>query len=82
MSKYQSVKVSKCQSIKVSKYQIPNSRGDYVMKKYVCTVCGYVYDPAEGDEGTGVAAGTAFENIDDAWLCPVCGVDKAQFEEE
>ena len=46
------------------------------MKKYVCTVCGWVYDPAEG----GIAPGTAFEDIPDDWVCPLCGVGKDDFE--
>jgi rubredoxin/flavin reductase (DIM6/NTAB) family NADH-FMN oxidoreductase RutF len=50
-----------------------------VMKKYVCDVCGYIYDPAVGDPEHGVAAGTAFEDIPDDWVCPVCGVGKDQF---
>lgn len=52
------------------------------MKKYVCTACGYVYDPAEGDPDGGIAPGTAFEDIPDDWVCPVCGVGKDMFEEE
>jgi rubredoxin len=52
------------------------------MKKYVCTVCGYVYDPEAGDPDSGVAPGTAFEDIPDDWACPVCGVGKDMFEEE
>jgi rubredoxin len=51
------------------------------MKKWVCTVCGYEYDPAEGDPTSGVAAGTAFEDLPDDWVCPVCGADKSVFEE-
>lgn len=54
---------------------------DSAMKKYKCTVCGYVYDPAKGDEDGGIAPGTAFEDIPDDWVCPVCGVGKDQFEE-
>lgn len=50
------------------------------MKKYVCTVCGYIYDPAIGDEDSGIAAGTAFEDIPDDWVCPECGVGKEDFE--
>jgi rubredoxin len=50
------------------------------MKKYKCTVCGYIYDPVVGDADSGIAAGTAFEDIPDDWVCPVCGVDKTQFE--
>ena len=50
------------------------------MKKYVCSVCGYVYDPAEGDPDGGIAAGTAFENLPDTWVCPVCGAGKEDCE--
>jgi rubredoxin len=50
------------------------------MKKYKCTVCGYIYDPEIGDPDGGIAAGTPFEKIPDTWVCPVCGVDKTQFE--
>jgi Rubredoxin len=49
------------------------------MKKYVCDVCGYIYDPAEGDADSGIAAGTAFEDIPEDWVCPVCGVGKSDF---
>ena len=50
--------------------------------RYVCSVCGYVYDPAQGDPQNGVAPGTSFEDIPDSWTCPVCGVDKTKFEVE
>ncbi|RME23515.1 MAG: rubredoxin [Deltaproteobacteria bacterium] len=50
------------------------------MQKYTCSVCGYVYDPEKGDPDNGVEAGTAFENIPDDWVCPVCGADKSLFE--
>ncbi len=53
-----------------------------IMKKYRCTVCGYIYDPAIGDPDGGIAPGTPFEKIPDNWVCPVCGVDKSKFEEE
>jgi rubredoxin len=49
------------------------------MKKYVCDVCGYVYDPAEGDPGGGVKAGTGFDAIPADWVCPACGVGKDSF---
>lgn len=52
------------------------------MKKYVCTVCGYVYDPAIGDDVAGIAPGTSFDDLPEDWVCPLCGVDKSQFEEE
>jgi flavin reductase (DIM6/NTAB) family NADH-FMN oxidoreductase RutF/rubredoxin len=49
-------------------------------QKYKCTVCGYIYDPAEGDPDSGITPGTAFEDLPDDWVCPVCGVGKDQFE--
>jgi rubredoxin len=52
------------------------------MKKYVCQVCGYVYDPAAGDPDNGVPAGTPFEKLSADWVCPVCGAGKDQFEAE
>lgn len=52
------------------------------VKKYVCAVCGYVYDPAAGDPDSGVPAGTPFEKLPDDWVCPVCGASKDQFEAE
>ncbi|MBN3961577.1 rubredoxin [Nostoc sp. NMS8] len=50
------------------------------MAKYICTVCNYIYDPAEGDPDSDIAPGTAFEDIPDDWLCPVCGATKEEFE--
>ena len=50
------------------------------MKKYRCTACSYVYDPAVGDPDNGVPAGTPFEDISDDWVCPVCGVGKEFFD--
>lgn len=52
------------------------------MKKYVCTVCGYVYDPEQGIPEDGIAAGTSFEDLPADFLCPVCGVGKEDFEPE
>lgn len=51
------------------------------MKKYRCTVCEWIYDPAVGDPDGGIAPGTPFEEIPEDWVCPVCGVGKDQFEE-
>jgi flavin reductase (DIM6/NTAB) family NADH-FMN oxidoreductase RutF/rubredoxin len=48
--------------------------------KYRCTVCGYIYDPAQGDPDGGIKPGTPFEEIPDTWVCPVCGASKDQFE--
>ncbi|MDA3950244.1 MAG: rubredoxin [Spirochaeta sp.] len=52
------------------------------MKKYVCNMCGYIYDPAEGDPDTDIAPGTAFEDLPEDWVCPVCGAEKDEFEVE
>lgn len=49
------------------------------MKKYICEPCGYEYDPAIGDPDGGIAPGTAFEDIPDDWVCPVCGLGKDVF---
>ncbi|HQJ52410.1 MAG TPA: flavin reductase [Anaerolineae bacterium] len=48
--------------------------------KWECTVCGYVYDPAVGDPDGGIKPGTAFEDIPDDWVCPVCGAAKSEFK--
>lgn len=50
------------------------------MKKYICIVCNYIYDPAIGIPDEGIAAGTAFEDIPEDWACPECGVAKSDFE--
>ena len=49
------------------------------MKKYECEVCGYVYDPDQGDPDNGIDPGTAFEDLPDDWTCPVCAADKDSF---
>ncbi len=51
---------------------------EIIMQKYVCDLCGYEYDPAEGDEPN-VAAGTEFDKVPSDWVCPVCGAGKDQF---
>ncbi len=53
---------------------------DLNMKKYVCTVCDWIYDPETGDPEHGIKPGTAFEDIPDDWVCPICGVGKDMFE--
>jgi rubredoxin len=53
---------------------LSNKKGRTTMKKYVCKICGYVYDPAENNN-------VPFEELPDDWTCPVCGVGKDQFEE-
>ena len=52
------------------------------MKKWVCDLCGYVYDPEAGDPDSGVNPGTAFEDLPADWVCPLCGAGKSDFELE
>lgn len=49
------------------------------MSKWQCGPCGYIYDPAVGDPDSGIAPGTAFEDLPDDWSCPICGVSKDMF---
>ena len=51
------------------------------MGKYECSVCGYIYDPAIGDETSDIETGTAFGGLPDDWVCPICGAGKEEFEE-
>jgi len=50
------------------------------MASYTCNVCGYVYNPADGDPDAGIAPGTAFEGLPDSWVCPICGAPKTEFQ--
>ncbi|HIH62177.1 MAG TPA: rubredoxin [Methanobacteriales archaeon] len=50
------------------------------MDRYKCQMCGYIYDPEEGDPTQDIEPGTPFEDLPDDWTCPICGVGKDQFE--
>ena len=50
-------------------------------KRWICELCGLIYDPAEGDPDSGIEPGTPFEDIPDDWMCPICGAEKADFRE-
>jgi rubredoxin len=50
------------------------------MKRYVCLLCGYVYDEAKGWPEDGIEPGTRWEDVPDDWLCPDCGATKMEFE--
>lgn len=52
------------------------------MKRWKCSICGYIYDPAKGDPENGVKPGTAFEAVSEDWVCPTCGATKDMFERE
>ncbi len=55
-------------------------RKDRPMERWQCLLCGYIYDPKEGDPLQGIAPGTAFEDLPDDWTCPDCGASKEEFE--
>ena len=83
---YHEIKKGKT-SVNAPTYIIPEIKniekeGGTKMKKYVCGVCGYIYDPAVGDPEHGIQPGTPFESLPDNWTCPVCGVGKDQFNPE
>ncbi len=49
------------------------------MEKYICTVCGFIYKPEEGDFSNGIEEGTIFDDLPEDWVCPVCGGDVDDF---
>jgi rubredoxin-NAD+ reductase len=53
-----------------------------IMKKYICDVCGYIYEEALGDPDNGIAPGVKFEDLPDDFVCPLCGVGKDEFSAE
>jgi len=57
-------------------------QGGRKMDRYVCQICGYVYDPEKGDPENDIAPGTKFEDLPDDWVCPICGAGKDDFEKE
>lgn len=60
----------------------PKKLEEKKMNKYRCDICGYIYDPEKGDPDNGIEPGTAFEDLPDDWVCPVCGAGKDQFSKE
>jgi len=52
------------------------------VEKWICGVCGYIYDPTAGDPENGIVEGTVFEDLPETWVCPVCGSAKLEFEIE
>lgn len=66
----------------ITKEKMDKNQEEKKMAKYVCDVCGYVYDPAAGDPDAGIKPGTSFENLPENWVCPVCAAGKDQFSKE
>ncbi len=52
------------------------------MQKFRCMLCNYIYDPELGDPDAGIEPGTAFEDLPEDWVCPLCGAGKEDFEPE
>ncbi len=50
------------------------------MQKYICISCGYIYDPEKGSPASEIPAGTAFEDLPEDWVCPMCYVSKENFD--
>lgn len=48
--------------------------------RYICSNCGYIYDPAVGNVDNGIAPGTEFADLPDDWICPVCYQSKSVFD--
>jgi len=71
-----------CKKTGTNQFLKKEKREEKRMDKYVCMVCGYVYDPEQGDSESDIAAGTTFENLPEDWVCPVCGAGKSEFEKE
>ncbi len=57
-------------------------KGGMDMEKYICDVCGYIYDEALGDPDNGIAPGTKWADVPEDWVCPLCAVGKDQFSQE
>lgn len=53
-----------------------------IVKKYICNVCGWIYEEALGDAGLGIDPGTKFEDLPEDFVCPLCGVGKDEFSAE
>ena len=77
---YREIKGGKAPKTAPTYNQGDNKKETKMMQKYVCTVCGYVYDPEKGDPDSRIKPGTPFEQLPDDWVCPVCGAAKDKFE--
>lgn len=53
---------------------------DTSFKKYLCTICGFIYDEQEGWPEDGIEPGLRWEDVPDTWVCPDCGASKADFD--
>jgi flavin reductase (DIM6/NTAB) family NADH-FMN oxidoreductase RutF/rubredoxin len=79
---YQKVKGGKSSKNAPTYVKDETSAASHSAASYTCSVCGYVYDEAQGDPDNGIAPGTKFEDLPASWTCPVCGADKSKFEKD
>jgi rubredoxin len=56
--------------------------GGSIMFKYVCSVCGYIYDESKGISEAGIAPGTLWQDLPEDWFCPLCGAAKEEFQKQ
>lgn len=61
-------------------HNINKKEGGNGMGKYLCSICGYIYDEAKGIPEAGLAPGTLWEDVPENWLCPLCGATKDAFD--
>lgn len=61
--------------------EVTEAKEESGLSKYQCSICGYIYDPAVGDDKGNIAAGTSFENLPNDWTCPICGMPKDKFKQ-
>ena len=59
-----------------------NGKDEVEMAKYLCAICGYIYDPEAGDPDNNVVPGTSFDDVPEDWVCPICGAGKEAFEKQ
>jgi flavin reductase (DIM6/NTAB) family NADH-FMN oxidoreductase RutF/rubredoxin len=63
----------------IDKSKLQKKETKQVTARYQCPACGYIYDPVKGDPDAGIKPGTAFEDLPDSWVCPLCGTEKSDF---
>lgn len=80
MAYYVMILASNLETLFVTLWEENIEGGVLRMDKYECTICGYIYDEAEGNPDNGVAAGTKWADLPADWVCPLCGADKDSFE--
>jgi rubredoxin len=67
-------------AVEVEKAEEPEHEHIFDGKSYVCVICGYTYNPEEGDPSMGIAPGTAFEDLPEDYKCPICNASKDYFK--